>query len=78
MLKTIHTTNDNKVLHPEESVDPESDTCMRLTIEIIKPAKVKTGSFLQTARALKLEGPADWSSHIEDYLYGNESGMDAK
>jgi len=43
---------------------------MRLTIEIIKPAKVKTGSFLQTARALKLEGPADWSSYIEDYLYG--------
>ena len=51
---------------------------MRTTIEIIKPAKAKAGSFLQTACSLKLEGPDDWSSYTKDYLYGNESGMDAK
>ncbi len=61
MLKTVHATYDGKVSRPEE-------------IEIIRPAKAKTGSFLETARSLKLEGPADWSSHLEDYLYGNKSG----
>ena len=78
MLKTKHTTNDGKVSRPEESVDPEPDTCTRLTIEIIKPAKAKTGSFLQTARSLKLEGPCEWSTNLDDRLYGNESGMDTK
>jgi len=29
--------------------------------------------FLQTARKLNLEGPADWSARLEDYLYGRES-----
>lgn len=78
MLKTIHTTNDGKVSRPEEPVDLAPDPCMRLTIETIKPAKAKTGSFLQTACSLKLEGPDDWSTNLDDYLYGNESGMDAK
>ncbi len=27
-------------------------------------------SFLQVARSLHLQGPADWSSRIDDYLYG--------
>ncbi|MBM3236027.1 hypothetical protein FJZ31_06975 [Candidatus Poribacteria bacterium] len=27
-------------------------------------------SFLQTARLLNLEGPADWSTNLEEYLYG--------
>ena len=76
MLKTLHATFDGKVLRPEEPVDLEPDTYLLLTIEIIRPAKAKTGSFLQTARSLRLKGPADWSSHIEDYLYGNESETD--
>ena len=27
-------------------------------------------SFLQVARSLRLRGPADWSSRLDDYLYG--------
>ena len=30
----------------------------------------KKRSFLQTARALKLDGPPDWSARLEEYLYG--------
>ena len=62
------------VLHPEEPVDLESGTYLRTTIETIKPAKAKAGSFLQTARSLKLEGPSDWSTNLEDYLYETKSG----
>jgi len=29
-------------------------------------------SFLRTARSLNLEGPADWSARLEDYLYGRQ------
>ncbi len=73
MLKTIHATFDGMVLYPEEPVDLEPGTYMRITIEILKPAKAKTGSFLQTARSLKLEGPSDWSTNLEDYLYEPKS-----
>lgn len=27
-------------------------------------------SFLRVARSLRLQGPADWSSRLDDYLYG--------
>ena len=27
-------------------------------------------SFLQVARSLRLKGPADWSTRLDDYLYG--------
>lgn len=76
MLKTIHATFDGTVLHPEEPVDIDPGTYMRITIEIIKPAKAKAGSFLQTARSLKLEGPSDWSTNLEDYLYETKTGSD--
>jgi len=33
-----------------------------------QPAEPK--SFLQVARSLRLQGPADWSSRLDDYLYG--------
>jgi hypothetical protein len=32
------------------------------------PAEPK--SFLRVARSLRLQGPADWSSRLDDYLYG--------
>ena len=73
MLKTIDATNDGKVSYPEEPVDIDPGTYMHITIEIIKPAKAKAGSFLQTARSLKLEGPSDWSTNLEDYLYEPKS-----
>ena len=37
----------------------------------VKPTpEQKPKSFLQVARALRLQGPADWSSRLDDYLYG--------
>ena len=76
MLKTVHAIFDGKVLRPEEPVDLEPNTHVRIAIEIIKPVKPKMSSFLQTARSLRLEGPADWSARFEDYLYGSESKTD--
>ncbi|NMG82610.1 MAG: hypothetical protein GIS02_00170 [Methanosarcinales archaeon] len=76
MIKAVHAIFDGKVLHPEEPVDSEPNTHVRIAIEIIEPVKPKVSSFLQTARSLRLEGPADWSARFEDYLYGSKSETD--
>ncbi len=77
MLKTVHAIFDGKVLRPEEPLDLEPNTHVRIAIEIIEPVKPRTGSFLRTARSLRLKGPADWSARFEDYLYGSKSETDA-
>ena len=76
MIKTVHAIFDGKVLLHEEPVDLEPNTHVRIAIEIIGAVKKKKMSFLQTARSLKLEGPADWSAQLEDYLYGSKSETD--
>ena len=76
MIKTVHAIFDGKVLRPEESVDLEPNTHVRIAIEIIEPVKPKVVSFLQTARSLRLKGPADWSARLDDYLYGSKSETD--
>ena len=70
MTKTFHALYDGKVLRPEEPLDLEPNIRVRITIETSNKKKQKKRSFLQTARSLKLEGPSDWSVHLEDYLYG--------
>jgi predicted DNA-binding antitoxin AbrB/MazE fold protein len=76
MIKAVHAIFDGEVLRPEEPVDLEPNTHVRIAIEIIEPVKPKVSSFLQTARSLRLEGPADWSALLEDYLYGSKSEID--
>jgi hypothetical protein len=35
-----------------------------------KPQPVAAFSFIDTALALDLDGPPDWSENLEEYLYG--------
>jgi hypothetical protein len=32
---------------------------------------VKPTSFIATALSLRIDGPSDWSSRVDHYLYGN-------
>ncbi len=66
MTQTLEATFDGKVLRPDIPLKLRPHTRVRVTVETIKAVKKKR-SFLRTARALKLEGPRDWSTHIEDY-----------
>jgi len=71
MIKKLNAIYDGKVFKPEVPLDLKANIRVRITIEkaeIEKP-KTKKSSFLQTARALKLSGPSDWSARLEDYLY---------
>ena len=72
MSKTFHATFDGKVLRPDEPLELEPNTLVKLTIETIETLEKKKHSFLQTARSLKLEGPLDWSTSLEHYLYGEK------
>ncbi len=76
MVKTIDAIFDGKVLHPQEPMALEPNTRVRITVETVPAGAQTTASFLQTARALNLEGPADWSANMDQYLYGEETQRD--
>jgi predicted DNA-binding antitoxin AbrB/MazE fold protein len=64
MTRTVTATFDGEVLRPDEPVDLEPNTKVRITIEAIKSPTDKTLSLLDTAASLNLEGPSDWSAVI--------------
>ena len=69
MTKTVEAIFDGETLRPDEPLDLAPNTRVRITIESPSTGHAPT-SFLRTARSLRLEGPADWSAKLEDYLYG--------
>ncbi|MCU0240235.1 MAG: DUF104 domain-containing protein [Pyrinomonadaceae bacterium] len=70
MSQTIEATFDGQVFRPVETVELQPDTQVQLVVTIKVISEKKTKSFLDTARALKLKGPKDFSTKIDDYLYG--------
>lgn len=72
MKKSIEALFDGKVFQPVEPPKLAPNTRVWIVIMTTKPTKAKSKSFLQTARALNLDGPPDWSSNIENYLYGSK------
>jgi hypothetical protein len=77
MLKTIEAVFDGKVLRPDNPLALEPNTRVLITIETLEPETTEVSSFLDIAQSLNLEGPADWSTNIESYLYGDK-GTDGK
>lgn len=73
MSKTLEAVFDGEVLRPDEPLDLEPNTRVRLTIETADERRGEAKSFLRTARALNLQGPPDWAARLDDYLYGGES-----
>jgi hypothetical protein len=71
MATTIEATFDGRVFRPTEPVSLPPNTTVRLTVE---PLPVRPTSFLRTARSLRLEGPPDWASNLDTYLYGEGAG----
>jgi hypothetical protein len=69
MSETLYATFDGEVLRPDRPVSLEPNTRVRLTIETAETEEPHATSFLKTARGLELEGPADWSARLEEYLY---------
>lgn len=73
MARAIEATFDGKVFRPSEFIPLEPNTRVRLTVETMDIPQAESRSFLETARQLNLDGPADWSANVEEYLYGGET-----
>ena len=72
MSQTVEAIYDGTVLRPETALGLEPNTRVRITVEVLPAADATRMSFLDTARSLKLEGPADWSANLDKYLYGDD------
>ena len=72
MTKTLEAVFDGEVLRPDEPLELEPNTRVKITIETTDRPRPSRKSFLSTARALNLQGPPDWSARLDEYLYGGE------
>ena len=73
MSQTLEAVFDGKVILPDEPIILEPNTRVRVVIETVAEAETKPVSFLRAARSLKLSGPADWSTNLDSYLYGDDA-----
>ena len=71
MSQTVEAVFDGEVLRPTKPLQLEPNTRVLVTLEV-QENQGEAKSFLQVARSLELEGPADWSANVEDYLYGDK------
>jgi predicted DNA-binding antitoxin AbrB/MazE fold protein len=73
--KTIEAVSDGAILHLKEPLDLKKGTRVRIVIEAVEAVEVgeeKLLSFLQTAKNLRLQGPPDWSTNTQHYLYSED------
>ena len=73
MATTVEAKFDGQVFRPLGTIALPPNTTVRLTVEIL-PETEKPASFLHTARSLNLQGPPDWASNLDAYLYGEGTG----
>ena len=76
MSQTLDATFDGNVFRPDGPIQLEPNTRVRLTIEPAPTSAPESESFLRVARSLNLEGPPDWSTRLDDYLYGGADTSD--
>ena len=74
MGKKIEAVFDGTVICPDEPLELEPNTRLRISIEKVLPGSEQSVSFIQTARSLRLEGPEDWAENVDNYLYGDGLG----
>jgi len=73
MTTTLYATFDGEVLRPEEPISLAPNTRVRVVIETEADEALPPTSFLRTAQGLNLDGPPDWSSRLDEYLYGEST-----
>lgn len=69
MAQTIEAVFDGKSFFPSAPILLKPNTRVKIIIESFPSDKDESASFLQTAKSLNLDGPADWSENLDAYLY---------
>lgn len=73
MTQIVEAVYDGSVLRLETALALEPNTRVRVTIESLPSKDAPPGTFLDTARALNLQGPSDWAINLDHYLYGDSN-----
>ena len=73
MTTTLEAVFDGTVLWPQQPLALPPQTRVWITIDLPVPMPTVAPSFLRTARNLQLQGPADWSERIEEYLLNQQA-----
>lgn len=74
MPRTIDAVFDGNVFRPSEPIALKPNTRVKIILDPTEEEEEEAPkSFLQTARALNLEGPEDWARNIDEYLYGEKT-----
>jgi hypothetical protein len=69
MIQALEALFDGTTLHPDVPLNLAAGTRVRIVVEsVLTPAVVPPKSFLQTAKALRLQGEPDWSTQIDQNL----------
>jgi predicted DNA-binding antitoxin AbrB/MazE fold protein len=71
--QVIEAVYDGRVFHPRQSPMLKANTRVRITVEPMKAKRAKKKSFLETARSIKINAPADFSANVDEYLYQGKS-----
>lgn len=68
VVRTVfEVTYDGKVFVPDEPVELEPNT--RVRVKIVEAlTEEEPPSFLKVARSLRIDGPPDWSENLDKYL----------
>jgi predicted DNA-binding antitoxin AbrB/MazE fold protein len=75
--QVIDAVYDGRVFLPQQMPTLKANTRVRITVEQVKAKRTKKKSFLETARSIKIDAPADFSANVDEYLYGGKS-LDGK
>lgn len=67
--QTIEALYDGRVFLPEQTPALKANTRVRITVEQVKVKRARKKSFLDTARSIKIDAPADFSANLDEYLY---------
>jgi len=67
--QTIDALYDGHVFLPQQKPALKANTRVRITVEQVKLKRARKKSFLDTARSIKIDAPADFSANLDEYLY---------
>lgn len=67
MVFTIDAVFDGQVFRPIQPIPLPANLRVQIAVTA---EEVPVLSFLDVAESLELEGPPDWSVHLDEYLYG--------
>jgi len=72
MKQTLEATFDGEVFRPLQTVELRPDTRVQLIVLVRTEAGPEPVSFLDVAESMQLPGPEDWSTRLDEYLYGQD------